>query len=334
VVNDDHDTAFTALRLGSGKFSNTRALRSSVGADITVLIDGFVNTADICGLATTPGVGFDGEFYHPTIQNPDLYITMFTNGSGCSDIVLSHELGHNLGLNHSRREAGAQGTFPWSLGHGVDGSFATIMANPDDFPGSRKLSLFSNPDSSNCNGLACGVPRADVEQGADAVTTLNHTRHQVMNRRQSRVLAITSLSGDSFNLIAYGGASRSSNADTLVSSFTPQDSIDVRATLAIPSEHQGLTGLTYAVISVEGIGLFYRDSRGAYHGWDGDLSTLQGTIAPRPLQASEELEAFTSFVPSRVGVESASVTVYFAYAVSNSDVFVYSSEGIAFTIQP
>jgi len=62
--------------------------------------------------------------------------------------------------------------------------------------------------------------------------------------------------------------------------FCPSDSIDVRATLSIFSEHQGIHGETYVVISSEGIGLFYRSSDGGYHAWNGDVATLQSYTTP------------------------------------------------------
>jgi hypothetical protein len=254
-------------------------------------------------------------------------------GSGCDDLTLAHELGHNHGLAHSRREQGARGTYEWSFGHGVDGAFATIMANPKDYPGSEELTLFSNPNSSNCKGLTCGVARSDSEQSADAVFTINQTRVQISKRREPKILPITKLGSGSSNLILYGAASRSSDLNTPVSSFSSTDSIDVRANLFIPSEHQSLTGITYVVISVEGTGLFYRDAAGAYQTWNGDIASLQGNINPRALNVSEELVAFSEFVPANFGVSSANITVFFAYAIPGTDVFVYSSNGIAFTIQ-
>jgi len=332
-VNDNLNTAFSNLRDGVAPFSSVANLREAIGADIVVLMDGVIDNASICGLGTTGGADYEGELFHERLVSPDLQVVLFSPGNGCSDSTLAHELGHNLGLDHSRRDNTANGTFDFALGHGVDGSFTTIMAYSSRFPGSSEIPVFSNPERNDCNGLPCGVSRNDTENGADAVYTLNHTRHQAARRRDSRVLPTTSASGSS-NLIMYGGATRSSDSNTNVSVFSSQDSIDVSATLLVPSEHQGQIGETYAVISVDGVGLFYRDASGGYQTWDGSLSTLQGNISPRALNASETVAAFDDFVPTSVGVDAASVTVFFAYSVSGSDVFVYSSNGVPFTIQP
>ena len=338
VVNS-LNSSFDAVQASTGEFSFVNDTRDAVGADIVVLIDGLFSSDSACGLGTTPGVGFEGEFFHPNISNPDLYVTLYTDGfpsgggSGCSDDTLAHEFGHNHGLDHSHRESGAQGTFTWAFGHGVDGSFATIMANTNLYPGSDDVPFFSNPNISDCNGLACGVSRTDVEQGADAVFTINLTRFQIAARRASRFLPITSTSGTS-NLTMYGAATLSSSPDTPQTTFGSNDSLDVRATLGIPSEHQGTVGESYVVISVDGTGLFFRDATGNYQGWDGDLATLQPNINARALNATEELVAFENFVPSSVGVSAANLTVFFAYSIPNTDTFVYSSSGVSVSIQP
>ncbi|HCL71654.1 MAG TPA: hypothetical protein DIC58_02360 [Gammaproteobacteria bacterium] len=117
------------------------------------------------------------------------------------------------------------------------------------------------------------MARSDSEQSADAVFTINQTRVQISKRREPKILPITKLGSGSSNLILYGAASRSSDLNTPGSSFSSTDSIDVRANLFIPSEHQSLTGITYVVISVEGTGLFYRDAAGAYQTWNGDIDS-------------------------------------------------------------
>ena len=338
-TGNDLNRVMDAMSDATGVFSELPELREEVGSDITVFIDGLFPGGGACGLGTLPGAGFEGEIFHPLITGGELISSLYNTGfpaeggAGCDDLTLAHELGHNHGLAHSRREPGAQGTYSWSFGHGVDGSFATIMATPDDYPGSVELPLFSNPLLNDCNGLTCGVDRADTEQSADAVFTINQTRVPISTHREPKILPITSLGQEGSNLILYGSASRSEDLNTPASSFGPSDSIDVRATLFIPSEHQGINGETYVVISVEGIGLFYRSADGGYHAWSGDLGTLQSYKATQPLNVREELIAFNDFTPSSVGVSSANLTVYFAYAVPGTDVFIYSTTGIQFTIE-
>lgn len=53
---------------------------------------------------------------------------------------------------------------------------------------------------------------------------------------------------------------------------------------------------------------------GGYIAWDGTIETLGGNIEPRALNVSEELIAFSDFVPADFGVDEASMTVYFAYS--------------------
>ena len=330
----------TLLTNGSGPdFSSVPATQEAVGADIVVVMDGFISNGSACGLGTVPGVGFNGDIFHPIFGGASVYVSMFLIGSAegsnilCADSVLAHELGHNFGLGHSLRDSNSEGTFPWSHGHGVDGEFVTVMASTSNYPGSEGVELFSNPLVNNCNGMSCGVPQGESLQ-ADAVDSINLTRFQMANINDSNVLAAASLSGASTNAIIYGGASISSDRSTPVSSFSSQDSIDVRATIAIPSEHQGDVGQGHIIISVDGLGFFQRDPAGAYVNWDGSLGSLTGNFSARALQPLEELIAFENFVPAAIGVTSASLTVFFVYTVENTDVLVFSASGVPFSIVP
>lgn len=328
------DTPFYALQQSEGIFSNTFALRDDIGADIVVVMDGIVGEDGSCGVGSLPGRGFKGDMFHPNGYASDLIVAMYGPGfgssGGCDELTLAHELGHNLGIAHSRRDPGSEGAFGWAHGYGVDGSFATIMAYASRFPGAQEVPLFSNPLRNDCNGQACGISRGDLEPGADAVHVINHTRFQVAALRSPRILSVASLDQSASNLIMYGAAS-SNGVDR--TSFAASDSIDVRATLKIPSEHVQRGGEVYIVISVPGAGFFYVDEQGAYQAWNGEASTLGSRIGTRPLQETEELVAFNEFVPADYGVSGLGVQVFFAYSVSNTDVFVYSSEGISFTIQ-
>lgn len=196
--------------------ANLRAiptLRAATGADITVLVDGLYRADDdFCGAGTTTGIiggsSFQGELFHPLLNDREIYTSLFMPGKSrlsnfsCSDTTLAHELGHNLGLGHSRKDSSSNsGTFAWSRGHGVDNSFRTIMARGSDFRGSSELPLLSNPVITDCKGLPCGVSRNDLEQGADAVLSINTTRFQIANLRDSvvaqNVAPVVAISGGS-----------------------------------------------------------------------------------------------------------------------------------------
>ena len=116
------------------------------------------------------------------------YKTRYLDGSnrgvvsiGNVSITLGHEVGHLLGLTHSRKQntAVSTGTFPWSLGHGIDNNFSTVMAYASEFNASG-LGIFSSPNLS-CGEAQqpCGIERFDQFNGADAVRSLQTTAYQV-----------------------------------------------------------------------------------------------------------------------------------------------------------
>ncbi|MFT5571077.1 MAG: hypothetical protein ACI9RP_003136, partial [Cyclobacteriaceae bacterium] len=160
-------------------FTNLDIEKSSSKADIAVMFLPFQTGDALCGLANLGGGNLDADLSSTTsAKNAQTAVYI-----DCDDDTTIHEIGHILGLGHSRRqnisEGNDGGTFPWSVGHGIDNSFATVMAYAVEFGDAVQLSRLASPISLDCSGSACGVVSSDLTNGADAVLSLSATQYQV-----------------------------------------------------------------------------------------------------------------------------------------------------------
>lgn len=172
------ETALNAITFNQdAAFSGVAAAREQAKADMVILYRPYKQTHGSCGVAWVGGnngsvsTGYKGYMYSHIAIN------------SCGDYVTAHELGHNMGLKHSRQQDGVGGVFHYALGHGVVNSFTTIMAyqnvfNVDYWTG--KVYKFSNPDIL-CKNQPCGVDRNNTSTGADARYALNITGPQIAN---------------------------------------------------------------------------------------------------------------------------------------------------------
>ena len=102
---------------------------------------------------------------------------------GCGPMVMAHELGHNMGLNHSRKQGDTSGArYRYGVGYGVQNVFVDIMAYEGVFNTTR-VNRFSNPNLV-CRGLPCGIAVGNPDE-AYAALALHNVRDELANFRPS-----------------------------------------------------------------------------------------------------------------------------------------------------
>ncbi|WP_132999189.1 carbohydrate binding domain-containing protein [Luteimonas arsenica] len=148
------------------------ALRDDHGADFVGLLN--MSPGGLCGL------GWLGTSSGGTITAQSKALAYSSSAIDCGYLTFTHELGHNMGLMHSRRQGDTSGGHHvYGMGYGVDNSFATLMAYAYLF-NTNYVYRFSNPRQ-NCNGYACGNATT-----GDASRSLSLMANQYPTYRPSR----------------------------------------------------------------------------------------------------------------------------------------------------
>lgn len=154
LVQGDYGSLLNALR--SNEWINQK--RDELGADFVTQVHRTLS----CGVGY---VAVNDKFAFNLV------------GTKCGPQTMAHELGHNMGLNHSRKQGSDGGSrYRYGLGHGVNGLFGTIMTYHWLFNGAE-VPYFSNPRI-QCKGEPCGVPEGDPRE-ADAVKAINNVRQEL-----------------------------------------------------------------------------------------------------------------------------------------------------------
>lgn len=188
-------------------FSGVAAAREKAKADMVIFYRPYKAVHGNCGYAWVGGMGSKGSFANPKLKE-FMYSHIAINS--CGDYVSAHELGHNMGLRHSRKQDGKGATLDYALGYGLDKKFTDIMAQQDAFNvdyWEGKVYKFSNPELT-CRGLPCGVDRNDAVNGADASYALNITAPQI-----AAFYANDSVTASAGQLVASNPTSTISNAE-------------------------------------------------------------------------------------------------------------------------
>jgi len=174
-------TTMTAIQSHSDSaFDDISQLVKSSGGDIIVFLHALDPGVDTyCGYAAANGIGRRGDFRSDYHQGK--LISVINVGPDCLGVNdLSPLFASNMGISPTRAEAPDGGTFSYSSGFAVTDAFATLTAQLGtlSFGQVELLNRFSNP-LALCQSIACGVDRNNLAQGADAVYSLNKTRHLV-----------------------------------------------------------------------------------------------------------------------------------------------------------
>lgn len=162
-------------------FASVNLWRMQDQADIVVLLRPRKSDTAVCGKAYLNGGG---------LASPDS--TFWTMGGyayahvsiNCYDFVLAHELGHVMGLVHTRADNNSR-PYAYGAGYKISNDFSTVMASTKAYappPSTLQVPYFSSP-TLTCTGYnntpaPCGIDSSQPD-GADAVLALNNLAAQV-----------------------------------------------------------------------------------------------------------------------------------------------------------
>ncbi|MEQ8952623.1 MAG: zinc-dependent metalloprotease family protein, partial [Gammaproteobacteria bacterium] len=323
--SDDMDTALDHLIDKSHEaFAGVDSLRATYGADLVMLLRPLGQETGRCGLAPVGGFNTQGDF-SSTSEKDYAYSTIAID---CPvDLVMAHELGHNMGLTHSHIEDGTGGTFNFATGYGVDGEFATVMALPAAFHTENRVAVFSNPQL-QCLGFPCGLDSSE-NFGADAALTLNIVRHQIASYFASTVpdlpqTAVATLTGYETDASVALAASVDQGL-SFTNAIQAGQAMDVLARIKVGSTDVGKQGDVFALVAMGGTSFMQINSEGLLVDWDG---TVEGLLAVTSgeLHSIEHLLLLNDHQvdDALVGQQ---IILYVAYATKDGAHFVY-------TIQP
>lgn len=165
---------------GAASMDEVHTLRSTTGAD---LVAGLFDIDDTGGLAWRIG--------NPA-GVPELGFSVNRVQQVATTTTVAHEMGHNMGLDHSRSQTSNAagvfgGVFPYSAGYrwaAGGAAYSTVMGYGEGTH--TEIPIFSTP-LVNWNGSPAGTLTDGGSGPADAVTSLNQIKYAVSTYQTTRV---------------------------------------------------------------------------------------------------------------------------------------------------
>jgi len=205
--------------VNDGDLSSLFGIRNSRAIDTFVFVRRYhrINSGG-CGIARIGGEGNLGVM-NPAVEHVNGVVVLSDGidfdgtGTQCADVIMAHEIGHNMGLLHNIEWSGGRlGVHDFSYGYQAVCQFKTIQSYdsfgsvvcPDNNPPTRanelRLVRYSNPDQANCQDQACGenLPEgvvADPINGpvsTDSARSLRLAGHNISQFRHPEAPAVRS----------------------------------------------------------------------------------------------------------------------------------------------